>query len=234
MYIGLNEEQEKLRHDAPRLLREAAHAGACARTSRASTASARRRRPCACRWRRTAGSASAGRRSTAARAATPSITSSSSTSRCAPRRRCRCSPSTPSAPRSCASARRSRSASSCRGSSSGEIEFCIGYTEPNAGTDLASLQTRAVRDGDHYVVNGQKIWTSLASDADYCWLAVRTDPNAAKHAGISMLIVDMKTPGHPRRSARTCSRSTTSTRCSSRTCACPPRTWWAARTRAGS
>ena len=77
----------------------------------------------------------------------------------------------------------------------GELEFCIGYSEPNAGTDLASLQTRAVRDGDDYVVNGQKIWTSLAGGADYCWLAVRTDPNASKHAGISMLIVDMKTPG---------------------------------------
>jgi alkylation response protein AidB-like acyl-CoA dehydrogenase len=77
----------------------------------------------------------------------------------------------------------------------GEIEFCIGYSEPNAGTDLASLQTRAVRDGDDYVVNGQKIWTSLAGGADYCWLAVRTDPEAAKHAGISMLIVDMKSPG---------------------------------------
>ena len=77
----------------------------------------------------------------------------------------------------------------------GELEFCIGYSEPNAGTDLASLQCRAVRDGDDYVVNGQKIWTSLAGGADYCWLAVRTDPTAAKHAGISMLIVDMKSKG---------------------------------------
>ncbi len=77
----------------------------------------------------------------------------------------------------------------------GDLEFCIGYSEPNAGTDLASLQTRAVRDGDDYVVNGQKTWTSLAGGADYCWLAVRTDPTAAKHAGISMLIVNMKTKG---------------------------------------
>ncbi len=74
----------------------------------------------------------------------------------------------------------------------GDLEFCIGYSEPNSGTDLASLQTRAVRDGDDYVVNGQKTWTSLAGGADYCWLAVRTDPTAAKHAGISMIIVDMK------------------------------------------
>src|SRR4029077_14787801 len=55
----------------------------------------------------------------------------------------------------------------------GEIHFAIGYTEPAAGTDLASLQTRALRDGDHYVINGQKIFTSLATDADYIWLAVR-------------------------------------------------------------
>jgi alkylation response protein AidB-like acyl-CoA dehydrogenase len=77
----------------------------------------------------------------------------------------------------------------------GEIHFCVGYTEPGAGTDLAALKTRAVRDGDEYVINGQKIFTSLASDADYCWLAVRTNPDVAKHKGISMIIVPMDTPG---------------------------------------
>jgi len=77
----------------------------------------------------------------------------------------------------------------------GEIHFCIGYTEPNAGTDLAALTTRAERRGDEYVINGQKVFTSLASDADYIWLATRTDPEAPKHAGLSMFVVDMKTPG---------------------------------------
>jgi len=77
----------------------------------------------------------------------------------------------------------------------GEIAFCIGYTEPNAGTDLASLQTRAVRDGDQWIINGQKVFTSLAGDADYVWLAVRTDPDAPKHKGISLFAVDMKSPG---------------------------------------
>ena len=77
----------------------------------------------------------------------------------------------------------------------GEIHFCIGYTEPNAGTDLASLATRAVRDGDSYVINGQKIFTSLAGDADYIWLATRTNPEVPKHEGISIFAIDMKTPG---------------------------------------
>lgn len=77
----------------------------------------------------------------------------------------------------------------------GEIHFCIGYTEPNAGTDLAALQTRAVADGDDFVINGQKVFTSLASDADWIWLATRTDPDAPKHGGLSMFLVDMKTPG---------------------------------------
>jgi len=77
----------------------------------------------------------------------------------------------------------------------GEIHFCIGYTEPDAGTDLASLTSKAVRDGDEWVINGQKIFTSLATDADYVWLAVRTDPDASKHRGISMIIVPTSAPG---------------------------------------
>jgi 3-oxocholest-4-en-26-oyl-CoA dehydrogenase alpha subunit len=77
----------------------------------------------------------------------------------------------------------------------GEIHFCIGYTEPDAGTDLASLKTSAIRDGDEWVINGQKIFTSLATDADYVWLAVRTNPEAKKHKGISMIIVPTATPG---------------------------------------
>ena len=77
----------------------------------------------------------------------------------------------------------------------GEIHFCIGYSEPEAGTDLAALKTAAVVDGDELVINGAKIFTSLAGDADYCWLAVRTDPEAAKHKGISIVIVPMDTPG---------------------------------------
>ncbi|HUD37950.1 MAG TPA: acyl-CoA dehydrogenase family protein [Streptosporangiaceae bacterium] len=77
----------------------------------------------------------------------------------------------------------------------GDVHFAIGYTEPGAGTDLASLTTRAVRDGDDYVVNGQKIFTTGAHDADYIWLACRTDPAAPKHKGISILIVDTTDPG---------------------------------------
>ncbi|MXZ79062.1 MAG: acyl-CoA dehydrogenase [Acidimicrobiia bacterium] len=77
----------------------------------------------------------------------------------------------------------------------GDIEFAIGYSEPGAGTDLASLTTRAVRDGDQWVINGQKIFTSGANEADYIWLACRTNPDAPKHKGISIIIVPTDSPG---------------------------------------
>lgn len=77
----------------------------------------------------------------------------------------------------------------------GELHFAIGYSEPGAGTDLASLRTTAVRDGDDYVINGQKMWTSLIAYADYVWLAARTNPEAKKHRGISMLIVPTSAEG---------------------------------------
>ena len=78
----------------------------------------------------------------------------------------------------------------------GELHFSIGYTEPGSGTDLASLTTKAVRDGDEWVINGQKTYTSLASYADYVWLAARTDPDAAKHRGITIFAVPATDPGY--------------------------------------
>jgi alkylation response protein AidB-like acyl-CoA dehydrogenase len=85
----------------------------------------------------------------------------------------------------------------------GEVFFAIGYSEPGAGTDLASLTTSAVRDGDDWVINGQKMWTSLAQYADYIWLAARTDPQAPKHRGLSIFLVPTNAKGFARQPIRT-------------------------------
>ncbi len=91
----------------------------------------------------------------------------------------------------------------------GNCHFAIGYSEPEAGTDLASLRTRAVRSGDEYVINGQKMWTSLTEYADYVWLAVRTDPDVPKHKGLSMLIVPTAADGFRYQQVRTMAGAST-------------------------
>ena len=92
----------------------------------------------------------------------------------------------------------------------GEMHFAIGYSEPDAGTDLANLTTRAVRDGDEYVINGSKMWTSLIDSADYVWLAARTDPDAPKHKGITVFLVPTTAKGFSFTPVHTLSGATTS------------------------
>jgi 3-oxocholest-4-en-26-oyl-CoA dehydrogenase alpha subunit len=92
----------------------------------------------------------------------------------------------------------------------GELHFSIGYSEPGAGTDLASLRTRAVRDGESYVISGQKMWTSLIQYADYVWLACRTDPEAVRHKGLSIIIVPTDADGFSWTPVRTLAGVTTS------------------------
>jgi alkylation response protein AidB-like acyl-CoA dehydrogenase len=92
----------------------------------------------------------------------------------------------------------------------GEIHFSIGYSEPEAGTDLASLRTTAVRDGEEYVIDGQKMWTSLIQHADYVWLACRTDPSADRHRGLSIIIVPVTAAGFSWTPVRTVAGVTTS------------------------
>src|SRR5215472_15279057 len=93
----------------------------------------------------------------------------------------------------------------------GEIHFSIGYSEPEAGTDLAALRTAAVRDGEEYVIDGQKMWTSLIQYADYVWLACRTDPGAERHRGLSIIIVPTSAEGFSWTPVRTVAGVTTST-----------------------
>ena len=91
-----------------------------------------------------------------------------------------------------------------KGVQRGEVVIAIGYSEPDAGTDLASLKTRAERDGDHWIINGQKMWTSLANYADYVWLAARTDPDAEKpHRGLTMFLVPTDFEGFSHTPVRT-------------------------------
>lgn len=97
------------------------------------------------------------------------------------------------------------------GIAKGEIHFAIGYSEPSAGSDLATLKTAAKLDGDHFVVNGNKLWTSGANEADYIWLAARTDPDLPRHKGVSIMIVDAKAEGFSHTLIPTCSNNTTAT-----------------------
>ncbi len=125
--------------------------------------------------------------------------SRSCSTRSSPRPARRCAPTSSATPwsvrRSSSGAPRSRRRSSSPGSFAARSTWCQGFSEPDSGSDLASLKTSAVLDGDEWVINGQKVWTTQAQHADYVFLLARTDPGAAKHAGISYLLVPMHQPG---------------------------------------
>ncbi len=97
------------------------------------------------------------------------------------------------------------------GIANGEIHFAIGYSEPNAGSDLATLKTKAISEGDNFIVNGNKLWTSGAESADYIWLAARTDEELARHKGISIMILDTQSEGFSSTVIPTCSNPTAAT-----------------------
>ena len=115
----------------------------------------------------------------------------------------------------------------------GELHFAIGYTEPSAGTDLASLRTKAVRDGDTWVINGTKLFTSQAEYADYIWLAARTNPDLPKHDGLSIFMVPTNAPGYKITPDPNDGRLSHQHDLSTRTCACRPTRSSVRRTAAG-